>query len=87
MAEVLFLLVSGPVLKAPVLGSFRGSRGVLCATYGRYVNIVEIIRARYVGVAERGHHRSFAVSAWCDLVGLLAFLCRLYGNFWLSRLP
>ena len=49
MAEVLFLLVSGPVLKAPVLGSFRGSQGVLCAMYGRYVHVLEAIWARYEG--------------------------------------
>ena len=47
MAEVFFLFVSGPVLKAPVLGPFRGSQGLLCATYGRYVYIVEVIWARY----------------------------------------
>ena len=41
-----FLFVSGLVLKAPVLGPFRGSQGVLCATYGRYVHIVEVIWAR-----------------------------------------
>ena len=46
MAEVFFLFVSGLVLKAPVLGPFRGSQGVLCATYGRYVHIVEVIWAR-----------------------------------------
>ena len=29
-----------------MLGPFRGSQGVLCATYGRYVHIVEVIWAR-----------------------------------------
>ena len=44
-----FLFVSGPVLKAPVLGSFRDSQGVLCAMYGRYVHVLEAIWARYEG--------------------------------------
>ena len=41
------MLVSGPVLKAPVLGPFRDPQGVLCATCGRYVHIAEAIWARY----------------------------------------
>ena len=47
--RVFFFFESGPVLKAPVLGSSRDSQGVLCATYGRYVHFLEVMWARYEG--------------------------------------